>query len=380
MDLRQKILSTVHDHRHRPHNNGDPPGTSFSEVEDIQVTATVPTDTDNDGGKADGLPQTAQQGVQQGSQRGKWTEQEVCEPPSPTLPALGYALTPQHPILSLPFMASILSPPPPPLSPVSVLREASAGSASAPAAAPHSASFGAAAAAFREAGAGAAGAGGSGNPGGAAAGSDDGPTRVQRFLMRLAVALHAYGSSAARTEFLIERAGRRLGVDVSVAVLPDLILLAFNRVVGDDTAGQRTHMLSVSPDMDLDKLGRVDELARSVGLREAHNLMAAYWQLRAIANAPPTFSPPMHLLAMALMSASAAVLFFGGRPRVLRPCTPLHLSAPHAPMHLLAMAFMSASAAVLFFGAAGSILLVCTCPCAAREPSMHPACVLCSAM
>ncbi|CAI7797844.1 unnamed protein product, partial [Closterium sp. NIES-53] len=170
MDLRQKILSTVqatvHEHRHRPHNNGEPPGTIFSQVEDIHATATVAADIDNEGEEDGGIPLSAQpkaqQGAQQSGQKGKWTEQEV----------------------------------------LSVLREASAGSGPAPAAAPHSASFGAAAAAFREAGAGAAAAGGSrggggsgnsGNAGGAAAGGDDGPTRVQRFLMRLAVALHAYG-------------------------------------------------------------------------------------------------------------------------------------------------------------------------------------------
>ncbi|GJP29663.1 hypothetical protein CLOM_g19295 [Closterium sp. NIES-68] len=279
MDLRQKILSTVHatvhEHRHGPSGNDHPPGTGVSDIEaDIHVTATAPADNDSSGGEADGLPRNAQQS----GQKSKWTEHEI----------------------------------------LGVLQQASTASASKPAAAPppHSSSFGAAAAAFLEAGA--AGGGGGSRGGGsssAAAGGgveDTGPSRVQRFLMRLAVALHAYGSSAARTEFLIERAGRRLGVDANVAVFPDLILLSFNRVAGDDTAGQRAHMLSVTPDMDLDKLGRVDELARSVGLQETHNLMAAYWQLRAIANAPPTFSPALHLLAMALMSASAAVLFFGG--------------------------------------------------------------------
>lgn len=50
----------------------------------------------------------------------------------------------------------------------------------------------------------------------------------RRFIYRLAVALHSYGSSASRTEYLIERAAERLHVKVKIAVFPSLILLSFS--------------------------------------------------------------------------------------------------------------------------------------------------------
>lgn len=54
------------------------------------------------------------------------------------------------------------------------------------------------------------------------------PAQQRRnFLTLLATALHAYGSSAARTEYLIEQAASTLGVDVAVAVFPTLVLLSF---------------------------------------------------------------------------------------------------------------------------------------------------------
>ncbi len=56
----------------------------------------------------------------------------------------------------------------------------------------------------------------------------------RRFLLRLAVALHAYGSSAARTEYLIDKAADRLEVETSIAVFPSLILLSFPSVDEND--------------------------------------------------------------------------------------------------------------------------------------------------
>lgn len=50
----------------------------------------------------------------------------------------------------------------------------------------------------------------------------------KKFLIRLTTALHSYGSSASRTEYLVEKASDRLNVEVSVAVFPSLILLSFD--------------------------------------------------------------------------------------------------------------------------------------------------------
>ena len=59
--------------------------------------------------------------------------------------------------------------------------------------------------------------------------------REHRFILRMALALHTYGSIAPRTEFLIEQLGDRLGVDLHIAVFPSLLMLSFNKMSGDDT-------------------------------------------------------------------------------------------------------------------------------------------------
>lgn len=53
------------------------------------------------------------------------------------------------------------------------------------------------------------------------------PGLRRRFLIRLAMALHSYGSSAARTEYLIDRAADKLEVKANISVFPSLILLSF---------------------------------------------------------------------------------------------------------------------------------------------------------
>lgn len=59
------------------------------------------------------------------------------------------------------------------------------------------------------------------------AGGSASPGLRRRFLIRLAVALHSYGSSASRTEYLIDRAADRLDVEANICVFPSLILLSF---------------------------------------------------------------------------------------------------------------------------------------------------------
>lgn len=124
-------------------------------------------------------------------------------------------------------------------------------------------------------------------------------------------------------------------------------------------------MVSVTQELDLDKLGRADELARMVGLsasisstgpRGSTNdeddddlstaggglfsgggpgrggsrsprpsgsppppslsrgtqVMVAFWQLRSIATSPPTFGPLWQLIGTGLTAGTSTALFFGG--------------------------------------------------------------------
>ncbi|KAI5064380.1 hypothetical protein GOP47_0021050 [Adiantum capillus-veneris] len=135
-------------------------------------------------------------------------------------------------------------------------------------------------------------------------------TLRRRFLYRLAVALHSYGSSASRTEYLIERAAERLDVKIEMAVFPSLILLSF--LSEDDESRNDVHLVTVESDLDADKLGRADELANCVGKHDTQ-LLAAYWKLRVIAMSHSRFEYwHWRLLSFALSASTAALLFFSG--------------------------------------------------------------------
>jgi uncharacterized membrane protein YjjP (DUF1212 family) len=133
----------------------------------------------------------------------------------------------------------------------------------------------------------------------------------RRFLLRLAVALHSYGSSAARTEYLIDKAADRLEVETSIAVFPSLILLSFPSVDENDPTRKEIHLLTVDSNLDVDKLGRADELANHVG-KEGVPLLLAYWRLKAIASSPPEFGNWWRLFSFALSASMSALLFFNG--------------------------------------------------------------------
>ncbi|XP_024530260.1 uncharacterized UPF0442 protein C7D4.12c isoform X1 [Selaginella moellendorffii] len=131
----------------------------------------------------------------------------------------------------------------------------------------------------------------------------------RRFLFRLAIALHTYGSSASRTEHLIERAAERLHVDTNIAVFPTLILLSFNDI--DDDLSSEIHLITVESELDVGKLARADELAISVGKRDTP-LVLSYWRLKAIATAPQEFGTWWRLFSYALSASMASLLFFNG--------------------------------------------------------------------
>jgi len=71
------------------------------------------------------------------------------------------------------------------------------------------------------------------------------------------------------------------------------------------------HMLTVESNMDLDKLGHVDELTNRVG-RAGTSFAFAYWRLKTILNSPPIFDRWARLLGYAMSAATSAPLFFDG--------------------------------------------------------------------
>jgi uncharacterized membrane protein YjjP (DUF1212 family) len=79
----------------------------------------------------------------------------------------------------------------------------------------------------------------------------------------------------------------------------------------NDPQQKEIHMINVEPDLDVDKLGRADELANRVG-HEGAPLLLAYWRLKAIASAPPEFGKWWRLFGFALSASMSSLLFFNG--------------------------------------------------------------------
>ena len=70
-------------------------------------------------------------------------------------------------------------------------------------------------------------------------------------------------------------------------------------------------MINVDPGLDVDKLGRADELANGVG-QEGAPLLFSYWRLKAIASAPPEFNKWWRLIGFALSASMSSLMFFNG--------------------------------------------------------------------
>lgn len=88
-------------------------------------------------------------------------------------------------------------------------------------------------------------------------------------------------------------------------------LIPFAGVDVNDPNQKEIHMLTVDPDLDVDKLGRADELANRVG-NEGAPLSLAYWRLKAIASSPPEFGKWWRLFGFALSASMSSLLFFNG--------------------------------------------------------------------
>lgn len=70
-------------------------------------------------------------------------------------------------------------------------------------------------------------------------------------------------------------------------------------------------MLKVESDLDVDKLGHVDELANLIG-KEGVPFVFADLSLKEIAVAPPVFGKWWHLFGFAASASMSAPLFFDG--------------------------------------------------------------------
>lgn len=126
-----------------------------------------------------------------------------------------------------------------------------------------------------------------------------------RFVIKLGRALHECGASSERIELHLTSVTRMLGLNGSFLISPTTFTCAFWE---EDELDQFLHIERTEP-ADY-KLGRLWEIDRMVEAIEDDKLDFATGieSLKELTSAPPTFSPAMNALAMALTGAGFAAL------------------------------------------------------------------------
>lgn len=135
---------------------------------------------------------------------------------------------------------------------------------------------------------------------------------VASFLVRLARALHTYGTPSHRTEQALVKIAERLGVRGQFLVTPTSILAA----IGDEE-GQILRLSRIdSGETDLQKLTRVHQVIRDIS-EGSLTVRAARKILEEIETSPPAYGRLLAGLAFTAASATAARFFDGGQLEIL---------------------------------------------------------------
>lgn len=127
------------------------------------------------------------------------------------------------------------------------------------------------------------------------------------FSIRLATALHRYGTPAHRLELMMNMAMRRLGLEGQFFALPTGIFASFGAPEEHRTSLIRTDMSEVN----LERMSLLDELAENVsngriGPEEGADA------IEAIVAAPPRYPAWLSILCFSVSSATATRFFGGG--------------------------------------------------------------------
>eukprot|EP00047_Mylnosiga_fluctuans_P010761 m.17802 g.17802 ORF g.17802 m.17802 type:complete len:497 (-) comp3276_c0_seq2:334-1824(-) len=132
----------------------------------------------------------------------------------------------------------------------------------------------------------------------------------KRFLLNLAVALHSYGDTTHRTEYLLGAVADSLGIKADVGAFPNFILVSFLSK-DSDPAKSELHHLPIKGGLDVDKLGRMDMLCTKV-VKHSVSLDEAWKEMTAIRKADVCFPLWVQMLAYPLSGFSCSLTFFGG--------------------------------------------------------------------
>ena len=131
--------------------------------------------------------------------------------------------------------------------------------------------------------------------------------QTSTFLIRLARALHAYGTPSHRLEEALELMSAELGIEAQYLVTPTSIFAS----IGPE-GEQETTLVRVEPgETNLDKLTSLNEVMQRVE-SGALDVGQGLVEVERVASGPPPYRPAVTALAYAVTSGAAAVLFGGG--------------------------------------------------------------------
>ena len=127
------------------------------------------------------------------------------------------------------------------------------------------------------------------------------------FLMRLAEALHAYGTPSHRLEEVLETVSVALGVEAQYLATPTSVVAS----IGPEHR-QETFLVRVEPgETNLDKLTSLQEVMRQVETGEL-DVRQGSDEVKSIISGPMRYGSVLTGLAYAITSGTAAVFFGGG--------------------------------------------------------------------
>ena len=139
---------------------------------------------------------------------------------------------------------------------------------------------------------------------------DDESTIKKKFLIRLVVALHASGNLTFRTEKLINRVSKRIGVHSTCTILPKRFFISFQDELVFNPSKSESHTFSLTYGWDFSNLNQLEHLCNDV--RKGCDFFDAEERLAGIEGNSKLYSK--HVMALVYFAASfiSTMLFYKG--------------------------------------------------------------------
>ena len=142
--------------------------------------------------------------------------------------------------------------------------------------------------------------------------SDIGDPESIGFILKLARALHQYGSAAHRLEDVVDHVAVKLRLDAQIFSQPTSLFAAFGRL-----GAQRTYMMRVNPgEVNLGKLSDVDDVVRDV-LHGPVTPKEGSARLDIIRDAKWRYGNAANVISFGIISGASSLLLGGGEKELV---------------------------------------------------------------